>query len=208
MKASWRGTQLTEDLQIPFRILPIRAARFGESTVLIASAALSVVAWVLAVSLRHAVSADELIAVSLLFGSILAVIGFVLIRRQRRYFGAHGRYWLEIDREQLTIVTPEKREVYDWRTLTRFVVEKDKRTVMDTEKHVENGVTVYVTAVDAGRNSRRIEIVADDFVAKLPGNPVERVQKFCAILNDLRSWAADSTSQLSRRSVSGLAIVG
>ena len=144
---------------------------------------------------------------SLLFGSILAVIGFVLIRRERRYFGAHGRYWLEIDREQLTIVMPDGQETYDWRNLTRFVVEKDERITMNREKHVENSITVYVTAVDAGPNSRRIKVVADDFAAKLPGNHFERAQRFCTILNDLRSWAADSViHSLSKRSVSGLAI--
>ena len=161
----------------------------------------------LAVSLGHAVSATELITVSLLFGSILTVIGFVLIRRQRRYFGAHARYWLKIDREQLTIVTPAGEQICDWRNLTRFVVEQDERTTMDIEKHTENSVTAYVTAVDAGPNSRRIEIVADDFAAKLLGNHLERAQKLCGILNDLRDWAADSTTpSLSKRSVSGLAI--
>jgi hypothetical protein len=145
--------------------------------------------------------------VSLLFGSILAVIGFVLFRRERRSFGVHGRYWLEIDRERLTIVMPEGQETYDWRNLTRFVVEKDERITMNTEKHVGNNTTVYVTAVDAGPNSRRITIVADDFATKLPGNPVERAQRLCGILNDLRKWAADSaTHSVSRRSVSGLAI--
>jgi hypothetical protein len=161
----------------------------------------------LAVSLSYGASATELIVASLLFGSILAVIGFVLIRRERRYFGARGRYWLEVDRERLVIVMPDGQETYDWRNLTRFVVEKDERITMNMEKHVENSVTVYVTAVDAGPNSRRITIVADDFAAKLPGNPVERAQRFCGILNDLRGWAADSTTHsLSRRSVSGLAM--
>ena len=187
-------------------MLPIRGTRFGESTILIASASLSVAAWVLAVSLGHAVSAAELIAVSLLFGPILSVLGFLLIRHQRRHFGASSRYWLKIDREQLTIVTPDNEETYDWRNVTRFVIEKDERTTMDTKKHVKISVTGYVTAVD-GPNSRRITIVADDFAGKLPGNQVERAQKFCAILNDLRTWAADSTNHvLSRRSVSGLAI--
>jgi hypothetical protein len=205
--SSQGGNQLSEDLHIPFRVLPIRGTRFGESTILIACAALSVAAWVLAVSLGHAVSAAELIAVSLLFGPFLAVLGFLLIRHQRRHFGADSRYWLKIDREQLTIVTPDNEDTYDWRNVTRFVVEKDERTTMDTEKHVENSVTVYVTAVDAGPNSRRITIVADDFAGKLPGNQVERAQKFCAILNDLRAWAADSTNHvLSRRSISGLAV--
>lgn len=158
-------------------------------------------------SLGRAVSATELIAVSLLFGSILAVIGFVLIRRQRRYFGPRARYWLKIDGEQLTIVRPAGEQIYDWRTLTRFVVEQDERTTMDTEKHLENSVTVYVTAVDAGPNSQRINIVADDFAAKLPGNHIERAQKLCVMLNDLRDWAVDSTTHpLSKRSVSGLAI--
>ena len=170
------GNQLTGDLHIPFRVLPIRGTRFGESTILIASAALSVAAWAL------------------------------LIRHQRRHFGASSRYWLKIDREQLTIVTFDNEETYDWRNVTRFVIEKDGRTTMDTKKHVEISVTGYVTAVD-GPNSRRITIVADDFAGKLPGNQVERAQKFCAILNDLRTWAADSTNHvLSRRSVSGLAI--
>lgn len=202
-----RGHQLTEDLQIPFRVLPSRGTRFGESTVLVASAALSVAAWMLAVSFGHAVSATDLVAVSFLFGSVLAVIGFLLIRRQRRYFGTHGRYWLKIDREHFTIVTPDSEETYDWRNVTRFIIEKDERATMNREKHIETRVTVDMTAVDAGPNSRRIMIVADDFAAKLPGNHVERAQKLCAILNDLRSWAMDSAApSLSKRSVSGLAI--
>ena len=200
------GHQLTE-YQIPFRVLPIRGTRFGESAVLIAGAALSVAAWVLAISLGHVVSAAELITVSLLFGSILTVIGFLLVRRQRRYFGSRSRYWLEVDRDRLTIVAPDRQETHEWRNVTRFVVEKDERTTVNSEKHVENCVSVYVIAVDAGPNGHRIAIVADDFAAKLPGDLIERAQRFCAILNDLRSWAADSTSQsLSRRSVSGLAI--
>jgi hypothetical protein len=205
VNVSSQGHQLNEDLRIPFRVLPVRGTRFGESTILFASAALSVAAWVMAVG--HAVSTAELIAVSLLFGPILAVLGFLLIRHQRRHFGANSRYLLKIDREQLTIVTPDNEETYDWRNVTGFVIEKDERTTMDTEKHVEISVIVYVTAVDAGPNSRRITIVADDFAAKLPGNHVERAQKFCAILNDLRDWALDSANHvLTKRLVSGLAI--
>jgi hypothetical protein len=78
---------------------------------------------------------------------------------------------------------------------------------MDTEKHVENSATVYVTTVDSGPDSRRLKIVADDFAAKLPGNPLERAQRFCAILNDLRAWAADAAiNSLSRRMVGGLIV--
>ena len=144
---------------------------------------------------------------SLLFGSILAVIGFLLLRQQRRYFGSRGRYWLEIDREQLTVVTPSGEQIYEWRHLTRFVVERDERIAMDTEKHVEASATVYVTTVDSGPDSRRLTIVADDFAAKLPGNPFERAQIFCTILNDLRGWAADANAHsLSRRMVGGLVI--
>ena len=199
--------QSTEDLRIPFRVLPIRGTQLAESAVLVASAVLSVAAWILAVSLRHPVSADELIAVSLLFGSILTIIGFLLIRQQRRHFGSGGRYWLEIDRAQLTVVTPRGEQIYEWRNLTRFIVEQDERTTMDTKKHVETSATVYVTTVDSGPNSRRLTIVADDFAAKLPGNSLERAQRFCAILNDLRAWAPDSAdNSLSRRAVSGLAI--
>lgn len=198
---------MAENLHIPFRVLPIRGNQLAESAVLIASAVLSVAAWISAVSLRHPVSASELIAVSLLFGSILAVIGFLLIRRQRRYFGSRGRYWLEIDREQLTVVTPSGEQIYEWRNLTRFVVERDERTTMDTEKHVENSLTVYVTSVDSGPNSRGLTIVTDDFAAKLPGNSFERAQRFCAILNDLHGWAADADAHsLSRRMVGGLVV--
>src|SRR5688572_13677944 len=201
------GNQLTEDLRIPFRVLPIRGTQLAESAILIASAVLSVAAWILAVSLRHPVSVAELIAVSVLFGSVLAVIGFLLLRQQRRYFGSRGRYWLEIDRGQFTVVTPRGEQIYEWRNLTRFVVERDERTTMDTEKHVENNVTVYVTTVDSGPDSRKLTIVADDFAAKLPDNAFERAQRFCAILNDLRDWAADSANiSLSRRAVSGLVI--
>jgi hypothetical protein len=198
---------LAENLHIPFRVLPIRGNQLAERAVLIASAVLSVAAWISAVSLRHPVSASELIAVSLLFGSILAVIGFLLIRRQRRYFGSRGRYWLEIDREQLTVVTPSGEQIYEWRNLTRFVVERDERTTMDTEKHVESSVTVYVTSVDSGPDSRGLKIVADDFAAKLPGTSFERAQKFCAILNGLRGSMADSAiNSLSRRMVGGLVV--
>jgi len=198
---------LAENLHIRFRVLPIRGNQLAESAVLIASAVLSVAAWISAVSLRHPVSASELIAVSLLFGSILAVIGFLLIRRQRRYFGSRGRYWLEIDREQLTVVTPSGEQIYEWRNLTRFVVERDERTTMDTEKHVESSVTVYVTSVDSGPDSRGLKIVADDFAAKLPGTSFERAQKFCAILNGLRGSMADSAiNSLSRRMVGGLVV--
>jgi hypothetical protein len=201
------GNQLTEELRIPFRVLPIRGTQLAESAILIASAVLSVVAWILAVFLRHPVSAAELVAVSLLFGSILTTIGFLLIRQQRRYFGSRGRYWLKIDRAQLTVVTRRGEQIYEWRNLTRFVVEQDERNMMDTKKHVETSVTVYVTTVDSGPSGRRLEIVADDFAAKLPGNAFERAQRFCAILNDLRGWAADlANNSLSRRAVSGLAI--
>ena len=198
---------MTEDLRIPFRVLPVRGTRFAEGAVLIASAVLSVALWILAVSLRHPVSVDELIAVSLLFGIILAIIGFLLISQQRRYFGSRARYWLKIGRERLTVVTPGGEQVYEWRNLTRFALERDERTTINIEKHVESGVTVYVTAVDFGPNSRRLTIAADDFAGKLPGNPFERAQKFCAILNDFRSWAGDANARsMSRRMVGGLAI--
>lgn len=198
------GDQLTEDLETPFRILPSRGLRLHERADLIASTVLFVAVLLLAVAVSHAVSATELIAVSLLFGSILAVIGFLLIRRQRRRL---GRYWLELDRDQLTIVMPDSEQTYEWHNLTRFVIEEDERTTTNSEQHVMTSVTVYVCAVDAGPNSRRIQIVADDFAAKLPGNHSERAQRFCAILNDLRGWAADPAHHvLSRRSVSGLAI--
>jgi hypothetical protein len=201
------ANQVTEDLRIPFRVLPIRGTQLAESAVLIAGAVLSVAAWILAVSLRHPVSVAELIAVSLLFGPIVAVIGFLLVRRQRRYFGSRGRYWLEIDRDQLTVVTPSGEQIYEWRNLTRFIVEQDERTAMDMKKHVEISVTVYVTTVDSGSNSRKLTIVADDFAAKLPGNPLERAQRFCAILNDLRAWAAEAAiNSLSRRMVGGLIV--
>ena len=198
---------MTEDLRIPFRVLPVGGKRFAESAVLIASAVLSVALWILALSLRHPVSLDELVSVSLLFGTVLAVIGFLSIRQRRRYFGSRARYWLKIDREQLTVVTPEEEQVYEWCNLTRFVVEKDERVTMDIEKHVERGIAVYVAAVDFGPNSRRLTIAADDFAEKLPGNPFERAQKFYAILNDLRGCTADANARsLSRRIVGGLAI--
>jgi hypothetical protein len=187
--------------------MPSPGSRTAESAVLVVSAILSVAAWVLAVALRHPVSVAELIAATLLFGFVLAAIGLLHVRRQRRYFGSGGRYWMEIDRNQLTVMTPDGSQTYAWHDLTRFVVEKDERTTMYREKHTATSVTVYVTAVDAGPNSRRLTIVADDFAAKLPGNSVERAQRFCAILNDLRDWAVGpATHVVSRRVVSGLAI--
>lgn len=202
-----RGNPLTEEIAVPFRVLPSPGPRTAESAVLIAGAVLSVLAWVLAIVLRHPVSAAELIAVTLLFGSVLAAIGLLHVRQQRRYFGSGGRYWLEINRNQLTVVMPDGQQTYAWHDLTRFVLERDERTTMDTEKHTVTRVTVYVTAVDAGPNSRRLTIAADDFATKLPGNNLERAQRFCAILNDLRDWAVNSAAHtVSRRVVSGLAI--
>jgi hypothetical protein len=189
-----RDNPLTEELAVPFRVLPSPGPRTAESIVLIASGVLSVVAWILVIALHHPVSVAEPTAATLLFGSVLAAIGLLHVRQQRRYFGFGGRYWLEVNRNQLTVVTPDGQQTYAWHDLTRFVVEKDERTTMDTEKHTVTNVTVYVTAVDAGPNSRRLMIFADDFAAKLPGNNVERAQRFCAILNDLRDWAVGSAT--------------
>lgn len=187
--------------------MPSPNRRIAETAVLVVSAVLSVFAWVSTVSLRHPVSAAELIVVTLLFGSVPAVIGFRLVRQHRRYFGSSGRFWLEIDRSQLTVMSPDGPQTYAWRDLTRFAVEEDKRSEMNSDKHVADGVTIYVTAVDAGPNSRRLTIMANDFATKLPGNGLEQAQRFCAILNDLRNWAVDSASHVvSRRAMSGLVV--
>jgi hypothetical protein len=50
---------------------------------------------------------------------------------------------------------------------------------MDEEKHTEQRVSVYVAANDTGPDGRTLNIVADDFAAKLPGNRMERAQRFC-----------------------------
>ena len=198
-----------EFVEPPFRIMPSEGMRLAESTILILSAAFGIVGWILAVSLGRPTTSTELLAASLPFAAVLAIAGFLMIRRRQRYFGPRGRYWLVIERDRLVVVTPDKQDAYEWRDLTRFVVEQEERVTMDDEKHVERHVTGYVAASDTGPNGRALKIVADDFAAKLPGNRTERAQKFCAILNDVRRWATESSPEdraLSMRTVSGLAL--
>ncbi|WP_119305176.1 hypothetical protein [Dongia deserti] len=201
--------QLTEELRLPARVLPSADMPLAKSVILIICAALTCVGWVFAMSLHWPVTAPELVDVSLPFGLVFVVLGSLLIRQQRRYFGSRGRYWLVIERDRLIVVRPDEQQAAEWRNLTRFAIEEDVRPLMTAEKHVEQCVTVYVTAIDTGPGGGPLKIVADDFAAKLPGSPMERAQKFCAILNDIRRWAMESTAEseaLSLRMVSGLAL--
>jgi len=177
--------------------------------ILVFTAGLAIAAWAVAVSLHRPVTWTVVLQVSALFGGVLAVAALLILRHQRRYFGAGARYWLVIERDKLTLVTPDRREVYGWQDLTRFVVEKEVRETMDAEKHPEQCVAIRVTSVDSGPDGRKLRIAAGDFATRLPGNRLEQAQRLCAILNNIRRWATESNSEpgvLPRRTVSGLVL--
>lgn len=201
--------QFVGSVRLPIRILRSRGTHLAKITLFILAGGLAVVAWMTAISLTRPVASYELSQAAFLFGGVLAVVAFVVFRRQLRYFGPRGRYWLVIERDHVTFVTPGKLETFDWRDLTRFVVDEEIREVMNSGKHVEQNVMIHVVAHDTGPASRTLRIAADDFAEKLPGNRRERAEKFCAILNEMRGRASDATinrDPLSKRTFSGLVV--
>ncbi len=117
-------SQLAEELRLPFRILPSGNTGLERRIILIVCAFLSCAGWVFAASLHRPVAVPELVNVSLIFGLVLVVFGYLLIWRHQRHFGSQGQYWLVVERYTLTIVNPDEQQSAEWRNLTRFVVKK------------------------------------------------------------------------------------
>jgi hypothetical protein len=110
----------------------------------------------------------------------------------------------------MTFVRPGRHQTFRWRDLTRFVIDEEMHERSNSEKHVERNVLISVV-IDAGPERQTLRIAAGDFAERLPGNPRERAERFCTILNGIREWAtaADAAAQrnaLSARLVSGLVV--
>lgn len=75
-------TERAETIPLPFRILPSRGMRVAKTAAFILAAGLSAAAFVTAIALRYQGTGSGLVHASLLLGLPLAVLSYLLVRRQ------------------------------------------------------------------------------------------------------------------------------